>query len=154
MSPTIAGLILAIPISWLTSQRWLGLVFRRAGVLVTPEETTTPPIAKRGKALSKALGRAEEDEVNGLTALHADPELRALHEAWLPTRKPRQRGAITADRAVAEAKIADAETIEDVVAWLNRGERLVALSDRALIAMIARLPSKAEKQAASARAAE
>jgi membrane glycosyltransferase len=152
MSPTIAGLILAIPISWLTSQRWLGLVFRRAGVLVTPEETTTPPIAKRGKALSKALARMDDDDVNGLTAIHADPELRALHEAWLPARKPRQRGSITADRAVAEAKIADAETIEDAVAWLNRGERLVALSDRALIGMIARLPNK--KPAETARAAE
>jgi membrane glycosyltransferase len=154
MSPTIAGLILAIPISWLTSQRWLGLVLRRAGVLVTPEETTTPPIAKRGKALSKALGRSDEDEVNGLLALHADPELRALHEAWLPARKPRQRGAVTADRAVAEAKITDAETIDDAVQWLNRGERLVALSDRALIAMIARLPRKVEKQGEAAKAAE
>ncbi|CAJ0853719.1 membrane glycosyltransferase [freshwater sediment metagenome] len=153
MSPTIAGLILAIPISWLTSQRWLGLVFRRAGVLVTPEETTTPPIAKRGKALSKALARVEDDEINGIAAIHADPELRALHEAWLPTRKTRQRGAVTADRAVAEAKIADAETIEEAVSWLNRGERLVALSDRALIGMIARLPRKGEKQA-EARAAE
>ncbi|BDV35270.1 glucans biosynthesis glucosyltransferase MdoH [Methylocystis iwaonis] len=150
MSPTIAGLILAIPISWLTSQRWLGLVFRRAGVLVTPEETTTPPIAKRGKALSKALARGEEDEVNAIVAIHSDPELRALHEAWLPTRKPRQRGAITADRAVAEAKIADAETIEDAVAWLNRGERVVALSDRALIGMIARLPRRADLQEAQA----
>ena len=155
MSPTIAGLVLAIPISWLTSQRWLGLVFRRAGVLVTPEETTTPPIAKRGKALSKALARAHEDEVNGLLAIHADDELRALHESWLPARKPRQRGAITPDRAVAEAKIADAETIEDVAAWLNRGERLVALSDRALIGMIARLPSRnAQAQVETARAAE
>ena len=142
MSPTIAGLVLAIFISWATSQRWLGLVFRRAGVLVTPEETTTPPIAKRGKALSKALARADEDEINGLIAIHADPELRALHEAWLPQRKPRQRGVVTADRAVAEAKIADAESIEDVTQWLNRGERLVALSDRALIAMIARLPKR------------
>jgi membrane glycosyltransferase len=155
MSPTIAGLILAIPISWLTSQRWLGLVFRRAGVLVTPEETTTPPIAKRGKALSKALARADEDEVNGLLALHADPELRRLHEEWLPARKPRQRGVIATDRAMAEAKIADAETIEDAVQWLNRGERLVTLSDRALIGMIARLPHKADlTTSGDARAAE
>jgi membrane glycosyltransferase len=147
MSPTIAGLILAIPISWLTSQRWLGLAFRRAGVLTTPEETTTPPIAKRGKALSRALARAGEDEVNGLLALHGDPELRLLHEEWLPARKPRQRGVISTDRAMAEAKIADAETIEDAVKWLNRGERLVTLSDRALIGMIARLPRKADMAA-------
>jgi membrane glycosyltransferase len=154
MSPTIAGLILAIPISWLTSQRWLGLVFRRAGVLVTPEETTTPPIAKRGKALSKALARAAEDEMNGLLAVHGSPELRTLHEDWLPARKPRQRGVISADRAMAEAKIADAETIEDAVAWLNRGERLVALSDRALIGMVARLPRRDQNPAERARAAE
>jgi membrane glycosyltransferase len=154
MSPTIAGLILAIPISWLTSQRWLGLVFRRAGVLVTPEETTTPPIAKRGKALSKALARAAEDEVNGLLAVHGSPELRTLHEDWLPARKPRQRGVISADRAMAEAKIADAETIEDAVAWLNRGERLVALSDRALIGMVARLPRREQATPEHARAAE
>jgi len=142
MSPTIAGLILAIVISWLTSQRWLGLAFRRAGVLNTPEETTTPPIAKRGRALSKVLARSGEDDENGVTALHGQPELRALHEAWLPARKPRQKGQIGADRALAEAKIADAETIEDAVQWLNRGERLVALSDRALIAMLARLPHR------------
>ena len=67
----IAGLILAIPISWLTSQRWLGLVFRRAGVLVTPEETATPPVAKRGKALSKALARGEDEEINGIAAIIA-----------------------------------------------------------------------------------
>lgn len=151
MSPTIAGLVLAILISWATSQRWLGLMFRRAGVLTTPEETTTPPIAKRGKALSKALARAAEDDVNGLLALHADPELRALHESWLPTRRPRQRGQISADRALAETKIADAETIEDAVNWLNRGERLVALSDRALIGMIARLPRRAAQAAAAQR---
>lgn len=154
MSPTIAGLILAIPLSWLTSQRWLGLVFRRAGVLTTPEETTTPSIAKRGKALSKSLARAEEDEVNGVLAIHADPELRDAHESWLPIRKPRQRGVISADRAIAEAKLADAETIDDAVQWLNRGERSVALSDRALIGMIARLPKRLQATAENPRAAE
>jgi membrane glycosyltransferase len=153
MSPTIAGLILSIPISALTGQRWLGLAFRRAGVLRTPEESTTPPIAKRARSLYKSLQRANEDEINGLQAIHADPELRELHESWLPARKSRQKGQITADRAVAEAKLADADTIEDAIAWLNRGERLVALSDRALLSMIARLPSRA-KAAAAAPAAE
>jgi len=142
MSPTIAGLILAIIISWLTSQRWLGLAFRRAGVLVTPEETSTPAVAKRGRALSKVLARAGEDDVNGLIAIHGDAELRELHMAWLPARKPRQRGLVTADRAVAEAKLNDAESIEDAVDWLNRGERLVTLSDRALIDLLARLPRR------------
>ena len=144
MSPTIAGLILAIFISWATAQRWLGLVFRRAGVLATPEETSAPPVARRAKALAKSLARAGEDDANCLQAIHADPELRELHEAWLPARKPRQRGQITADRAVAEAKLGDAETIEDAVQWLNRGERLVTMGDRALLSMVARLPRRAD----------
>jgi len=156
MSPTIAGLILAIPISYLTSQRWLGLVFRRAGVLRTPEELATPPVAKRARALYKGLLRSGADEANGVQAIHDDDELRELHESWLPARKARQKGHITADRAVAEAKLADAETIEDAVQWLNRGEKLVALSDRALISMIARLPSRAKPAEAqpTAEAAE
>ena len=154
MSPTIAGLILSIPISSLTGQRWLGLVFRRAGVLNTPEETTPPPVAKRARALYKSLQRSGEDEASGLQAIHDDPQLRELHERWLPARKPRQRGQISADRALAETKLAEAETIEDAVEWLNRGERLVALSDRALIGVLARLPSRKELAAKPAEAAE
>jgi membrane glycosyltransferase len=154
MSPTIAGLILAIFISWLTSQRWLGLAFRRAGVLVTPEETATPPIARRGRALHRLLARSGQDEVNGLLAVHADPELRALHESWLPARPPRQRGVIATDRAMAEAKLADAETLEDAVEWLNRGERMVVLSDRALLGMLARLPHREAREPANDAAEE
>ncbi|HYA80119.1 MAG TPA: glucans biosynthesis glucosyltransferase MdoH [Methylocystis sp.] len=142
MSPTIAGLLLAIVISWATAQRWLGLMFRRAGVLATPEETSAPFVARRAKALSKTLARTGDDDQNGVEAIHADPELRELHEEWLPERKPRPRGQTTADRALAEAKLADAESIEDAVQWLNSGERLVALGDRALLSMIARLPRR------------
>jgi membrane glycosyltransferase len=142
MSPTISGLILAIFISWATAQRWLGLMFRRAGVLVTPEETSPPSVARRAKALSRSLARTGGDDTNGLEAVHANPELREFHEAWLPERKPRKRGQVTADRAVAEAKLADAESIEDAAEWLNRGERLVALGDRALLSMVARLPRR------------
>jgi membrane glycosyltransferase len=85
--------VLAIFISWATSQRWLGLMFRRAGVLTTPE-TATPPIAKRGKALSKALARA--GEMTSIVCWHTPIELRALH-SWLPATPG--SGQITADRA-------------------------------------------------------
>ncbi|HYA80988.1 MAG TPA: glucan biosynthesis glucosyltransferase H, partial [Methylocystis sp.] len=91
---------------------------------------------------SKTLARTGDDDQNGVEAIHADPELRELHEEWLPERRPRPRGQTTADRALAEAKLADAESIEDAVQWLNSGERLVALGDRALLSMIARLPRR------------
>ena len=42
MSPTIAGLILAIPLSWASGSLSLGLAMRRIGLLRTPEETSPP----------------------------------------------------------------------------------------------------------------
>ena len=45
------------------------------------------------------------------------------------------------ERAVAEAKLSDAESLDDAVAWLRPRERMVALHDRALIALLMRLPA-------------
>ena len=46
MSPTIAGLILAIVLSWASGQLWIGLALRRMGLLLTPEETHPPEIGR------------------------------------------------------------------------------------------------------------
>src|SRR5580658_6068952 len=51
MSPTIAGLILSIPLSWASGQLWLGLGLRRLGLLRTPEETSPPQVVERANAL-------------------------------------------------------------------------------------------------------
>ncbi len=52
MSPTILGLVLAIPLSWASGQLALGLALKRRGLLVTPEEETPPPIALRAGELA------------------------------------------------------------------------------------------------------
>jgi membrane glycosyltransferase len=44
MLPVIVGLMLAIPIVWLTSHPVIGRKLRSAGLLLTPEESLTPPI--------------------------------------------------------------------------------------------------------------
>ena len=76
-------------------------------------------------------------------AIHSDPALRAVHEAFLPE-KPRHRlGDVDVDAAVAAVKLNDAETVEDACAWLKPRERVAVLADRALIAMLAQLPSAA-----------
>ena len=140
MSPTIAGLILAIGLSWASGQLWIGLGLRRLGLLRTPEETNPPPVATRANALAKALAAKDEDEIDGLAFVHDDAAFRAAHEALLPTVKPRVRGDIEPDRALAVAKLNDAETLADVRAWLKPKERMLVLHDRALIALLARLP--------------
>lgn len=140
MSPTIVGLLLAIPLSWASGNLALGLWLKRRGLLMTPEEGDPPAIASRANALQAEFAQAGFDDADGLATLHADPMLRATHEAMLPQVQPRRRGEIEPDRAVAQAKLIDAETIADAVIWLKPKERMVVLHDRALLGLLANLP--------------
>jgi membrane glycosyltransferase len=141
MSPTIAGLILAIPLSWGTGLKSVGLAFRRIGLLATPEERSPPPIATRANALSAELASEGFDKADGLRVLHQDPEFRDLHQAFLPPAVHRARGDITPERAMAIANLSEARTLEEATAWIQRKERAALMQDRALIALLARLPA-------------
>lgn len=140
MSPTIAGLILSIPLSWASGLLTLGLALRRGGLLVTPEESNPPAIVRRANALAQQLDNHAEEE-DAIVVLRSDAELRQLHEAFLPQPQQRVRGQIDPDRAVAEAKLIDATSVEEAAQWLKARERMVVLHDRALLDMLARLPS-------------
>jgi membrane glycosyltransferase len=144
MSPTIAGLILSIPLSWASGQRWIGLGLRRIGLLRTPEETSPPAVVARANALADELARVGRDADDALVSLHTDPQFRAVHEAYLPERPRHRLGDVDVQLAVATVKLSDAETVEDACAWLTPKERVAALGDRALIALLARLPRAAE----------
>jgi membrane glycosyltransferase len=145
MSPTIAGLVLSIPLSWASGQLWIGLGLKRIGLLLTPEETAPPPVVQRSNALAEELARAGRDHDDAVLSIHADADFRAIHEAFLPE-KPRHRlGEVDVDAAVATVKLNDAETVEDACAWLKPKERVAVLADRALIAMLVRLPHAEEQ---------
>ena len=143
MSPTIIGLVLAIPLSWASGQLAIGLWLKRRGLLLTPEEGAPPQVAVRANELHGEFAKAGYDEGDGLAALHADKALLEAHREMLPPASSRKRGEIEAERAVAQAKLVDAETVEDAVAWLKPKERMVVLHDRALLDMLANLPAKA-----------
>ncbi|MDE2578811.1 MAG: glucans biosynthesis glucosyltransferase MdoH [Hyphomicrobiales bacterium] len=146
MSPTIAGLIFSMPISWASGQLALGLALRRIGLLTTPEETQPPPIATRANALARELAAEHDDHIDAIRVLHADPAFRAAHEAFLPPYKRRAKGDVTAERALAEVKVNEAETIEDAIAWLQPKERMTLLHDRALLDVMSRLPHGSHAQ--------
>lgn len=151
MSPTIVGLVLAIPLSWASGQLALGLWLKRHKLLMTPEEGDPPGVALRANALQAEFAQAGFDDADGLRALHADPLLRHAHEMMLPEAHSRRRGEIEPDRAVAQAKLVDAETIEDATIWLKPKERMVVLHDRALVGLLASLPKEcAEPQPSAA----
>ena len=140
MSPTIAGLILSVPLSWASGLLALGLLLKRMGLLLTPEETSPPPIATRSNTLAAELASTSTDDDDAILAIHAEPALLRYHENFLPPAKPHVRGSIDPDRAVAEAKLLDAETIDEAARWLRPRERMVVLHDRALLDIVARLP--------------
>jgi len=151
MSPTIAGLVLSIPLSWASGQLWIGLGLKRMGLLRTPEETSPPAVVQRANALADELSRLGRDDEDALLSVHDDAGFRAIHEAFLPE-KPRHRlGEVDIDAAVAAMKLNDAETVEDACAWLKPKERVAVLADRGLIAKLAHLPSAAEAQEREAR---
>jgi len=145
MSPTIAGLIFAIPLSWASGSLKLGLAMRRIGLLRTPEETSPPLVVARANALAAELALTGHDDDDALYAIWADPAFRAAHESFLAEAPRRRRGDIEVETAVAAAKLNDAQTLEDASAWLSPRERLAVLGDRALLAMLARLPRAADQ---------
>ena len=142
MSPTSAGLILAIALSWASGQRSIGLALKRVGLLVTPEEKRPSADRRPRQCTGREMAASGHDHADGFRVLHADPDFRALHEAFLPPAQHRARGDITPERAMAEAKLNDARNIEDVVRWVHRKERTVLMQDRALIALLVRLPAR------------
>jgi len=144
MSPTIVGLILAIPLSWLSGRLGAGLALKRLGLLMIPEETRTPPVVQRANALLVENRRLGFDDADGLLALYQDARLRQSHEAMLPPAPARRRGDIDPERVIAQAKIMDAATIHDAVHWLKPKERMVVLHDRALLDQLTRLKPVAE----------
>jgi membrane glycosyltransferase len=139
MSPSILGLILAIFLSWSTGLLAVGLAFRRAGLLVTPEEQTQPPVVARANALALELADEETDSADALYAVRADPKFWALHSAWLPRGRARRNGNISAEWALAEAKLEEAETLGEALSWLQPKERMAILQDHALLKRLSQL---------------
>ena len=140
MSPTIVGLILAIPLSWSTGKLSVGLAFRRAGLLTTPEERRRPSVVERTAEILAERGGSPDEPANGLALLYGDPHLQAAHQSLTSSKTSRRRGDITADWALAEAKLDDAENVEQAMAWLLPKETMAILNDGVLLQRFLRLP--------------
>jgi membrane glycosyltransferase len=139
MSPTIIGLVLAIPLSWASGQLAIGLWLKRKGLLLTPEEGAPPDVATRANALQIENAKRGFDDADSLRAIHADRALRQAHEMMLAAATPRVHGAFDPEHVMAQAKLVEAKNIDEAIAWLKPKERMALLHDRALIALLGRL---------------
>jgi membrane glycosyltransferase len=100
------------------------------------------------------LSQSGHDGDDCLRTIHDDAIFRSQHEVFLPTAARRRRGEVDVEEAVATAKLNDAKSLEEALAWLKPKERMAVLNDRALIALLARLPmAPAPEQKVKAEAA-
>jgi len=79
LSPVLAGLVLAIPIAMLTSSESLGLALRKWGLLLIPEESSTPEILQN-------LDAQPNDPTltpRGIFQVAISPEAQAIHASLL-----------------------------------------------------------------------
>jgi len=129
MTPVIIGLVLAIPLAWLTSSSRIGVATRRLGLFLIPEETAPPAVLSRSRELYRQL--AANDEIPDAVALLAeDGSLLEAHRTMLPPRRTRRSGGIDADLAIGLAKLDDLEDGEqNALRDLTTKEKIALLSD-------------------------
>ncbi len=130
MSPTLFALIFAVPISKACGSFTLGRKLRRGHALVTPQESTPPDVLRMSRREAHAFPASLPSDALILLA-----EDQTLCDAHLGALEPEQRGRGTFDttRALAAAKLGEAQSLEELASWLAPAERLTLLSDTGLL---------------------
>jgi membrane glycosyltransferase len=133
MVPVVVGLLLCIPIAMLSSKASNSdsRLFR------TPEQTAPPRVLVRANELANG-----PDEAVGcpLLELCNNSQLLENHLMNLPTGKPRNRGQIDPDLAIARAKIEDAQTFDEAVGYLAPREKFAVLNSAEMLQTLCAMP--------------
>jgi membrane glycosyltransferase len=143
MTPVLLGLVFSIPLVALTSSRAVGLDFRRAGLLLVPEETAPPPVlnllAAAESSIEAKAKTAPALPGDSLKALRADARLARAHLAMLPP--PRKAGeAINPDQLVGLVKLGEAGTLTNALRVLSPREKAAVLGTAPGVEIILHLP--------------
>ena len=134
MSPTLLGLVLAIPLSRASGSTRVGKVFRWFGLLVIPEEVAVPALMLRRDEIEP--GYDELLERTSIETLARDSEARLAHFRTLLPPTHLQRGQPDVDRLTARAKIEESRSIREALSWLTPRERLALLADAAMFGQL------------------
>jgi membrane glycosyltransferase len=137
LSPTLAGLLLAVPLSKLSGSVAVGKLFGWFGLLRTPEEKHAPPVVRRRDEL---LQQAHAPQKDGLRFLARNRQARYAHISGNLPRPTEARGHPDPNRLTAERKVVDAKTLSEVLAWLGPAERIHVAGDPRLLERISELP--------------
>jgi membrane glycosyltransferase len=148
LTPTVAGLMLAIPLSKASGSVRAGEFFARLGLLRIPEEKNVPDLLRRRDELVHA---AEPLPADGLRHLAMTPAARVAHVTGNAPRTPDTRGHPSPHRLTAGHKLAEAQTLREALSWLTAPERIEVAGDAALLEELALLShNEAQAEAATA----
>ena len=133
MSPTLAGLVLSGPLSWISGRPTAGRTIARLGLLRTGTETTKPVILANRDDIAAQWSELPED---GLEWLARDQDRIARHLAFNLRPPPTVPGSPDASRLTANAKLKDAKSLSEVLGWLTPAERIWVASDAVMLAKL------------------
>lgn len=150
LSPTLLGLLLAVPLAKISGSVRAGSLLARFGLLRTPEENDPPAIIRRRDELLEQGRRTNDvqggDRNNdrhsmpdGLRHLACNQQARLAHIAGNMPRPAEVRGHPDAHRLTAERKVLDAKTLDEALAWLGPAERVHVAADPRLLERLAEL---------------
>jgi membrane glycosyltransferase len=137
MSPALVGLVCALPLSAASGSVVLAQAARVLGFLTVPEEIRVPRVIQ---LRDEAEARLDE-LLDGVTIerLLSDEVARHRHFAAVHPRPTPTRGHPDVMFITARAKLGDAHTAAEALAWLSPPERLAVLGDRDLFHVLVRL---------------
>ena len=131
LSPAIAGLLFAAPISALTGSTRAGDWMERHGLLRTPEDHEKPAIGRIAHSC-RTVHRAAVEATPDLGRLVRDDKRRRAHLALVEGSNERPRGQVDPVEAVTAFKIAEARTLDEAIAYLAPEEQAFALATPSL----------------------
>jgi membrane glycosyltransferase len=138
LSPAIAGMLLSVPLSMLTSSWSIGARVKKWGLLRTPDESVRPAIRQ---AMDETRGAYETavSHAPDLLALASDPRWYAVHLALIDRMPMRARGKVDAVEATAAMKIREATSVSEAVSYLNQREQALVLATPELFTALSQL---------------
>ncbi|CAG8999815.1 MAG: Glucans biosynthesis glucosyltransferase H [Candidatus Celerinatantimonas neptuna] len=122
LSPAIIGMVLAVPLSYLTGSNRFGQKLKKIGILRIPEEQELPDVVRQAHRVFP-LYRDNLGSTPSLAEIAADPIQLKLHLLLSDQTEVRKAGQIEAIDAIAAIKIADAANIEQAVSFLTTKEQ-------------------------------
>ncbi|WP_239543999.1 glucans biosynthesis glucosyltransferase MdoH [Marinomonas foliarum] len=131
--PISFGLILSIPLSWISGGAKRGNVIHYLGLMRAPEEKRPHPIIVMQSRHDEAQSElAFDDTLSSLKRLSSDAALFYWHLAQMPEDEPNKE--FSRDWICAEWQIINSENIQSLLDHLNEKECLAILQHRELMA--------------------